>query len=334
LRDATFTLYALLISGFMEEARDWENWLLRSVAGRPEQLQIMFGVGGERMLHEQELPWLPGYEASRPVRIGTAAHSQFQLDVYGEVMDVFHVARRGRLAPNADAWNFQRELLNVLESVWRNPDEGIWEVRGPRRHFTHSKVMAWVAFDRAVRAVEEAGLDGPIDRWRALRDEVHRDVCENGFNVQRNSFVQYYGGNELDASLLMMPLVGFLPATDPRVVATTEAIQAELTRDGFVLRYLTNPAIDGLPAGEAHFLPCTLWLADVLIIQGNREQAKAFFERVLAATNDLGLLSEEYDPVARRQLGNFPQAFSHVALVNTAHNLALERGPAMDRSSG
>lgn len=334
LRDATFTLYALLIGGFDGEAQAWETWLLRAVAGRPEQLQIMFGLGGERLLPEYEVQWLAGYEGSRPVRIGNAAHEQLQLDVYGEVMDVFHVARRAGLGGNEAAWAFQRELMVVLEKLWTSPDEGLWEVRGPRRHFTHSKVMAWVAFDRAVKAVEWHGLDGPVERWRELRETVHRDVCEKGFNAEKNAFVQYYSSDELDAALLMMPLVGFLPADDPRVVSTTEAIQRELDQNGFVRRYNTKPEVDGLPPGEGYFLPCTLWLADVLSLQGRWDEAREVFERVVSITNDLGLLAEEWDADAGRQLGNFPQAFSHVGLINTAYNLGLRKGPAQDRASG
>lgn len=334
IRDATFTLYALLISGFVEEAGRWRDWLMRAVAGRPQQMQIMFGLAGERLLPEYELNWLPGYEGSAPVRVGNAAHKQFQLDVYGEIMDVFHVGRRAGMPNDENAWAFQRELLNVLDEVWRLPDEGLWEVRGPRRHFTHSKVMAWVALDRAVRAVEQSGLDGPVDRWRALREQVHKDVCAHGYNAEKGAFVQYYGGEELDSALLMVPLVGFLPATDERVVGTVNAIQRNLAQDGFVRRYVTHPEVDGLPQGEGYFLPCTLWLADVLNMQGHRDQAQVLFDKVRGAANDLGLLSEEYDPVEKRLLGNFPQALTHLGLVNTAHNLALPSGPANDRAAG
>ncbi len=333
LRDATFTLYALLISGYTEEAGAWREWLLRAVAGRPHELQIMYGLAGERRLPELELPWLLGYENSRPVRIGNAAHGQFQLDVYGEIMDVLHVARKSALDPGEAAWEVQKVLMDFLESAWCLPDEGIWEVRGPRRHFTHSKVMAWVAADRAVRAVEHSGLDGPVDRWRALRAAIHSDVCRRGFNPKRNAFVQYYGATELDASLLVIPLVGFLPAHDPRVVGTLEAIQRELMTDGLVMRYSSsNAGIDGLPPGEGAFLPCTFWLADNLAAMGRYDEARQIFERLLGLCNDVGLLAEEYDPAAGRQLGNFPQAFSHICLINTAHNLALEHGPTRHRS--
>jgi GH15 family glucan-1,4-alpha-glucosidase len=334
LRDATFTLYALLASGFTDEARSWRDWLLRAVAGDPADLQIMYGAAGERRLTELELGWLPGYERSRPVRIGNAASNQLQLDVYGEVMDALHQGRRAGLEPNPTAWALQRKLLAFLEDGWREPDEGIWEVRGPRRHFTHSKVMAWVAFDRAVKAVENFGQAGPVERWKRLRAEVHDEVCRKGFDVDRGAFVQSYGSRTLDASLLMIPLVGFLPATDPRVRSTLEAIERELLSDGFVLRYPTDAegSVDGLPPGEGAFLPCTFWLADNLHLVGREDDARRVFDRLLALRNDLGLLSEEYDPHAGRLLGNFPQAFTHVGLVNTAANLSPRRGgPARDR---
>jgi GH15 family glucan-1,4-alpha-glucosidase len=332
LRDSTFTLYALLISGYIEEARAWREWLLRAIAGHPQDTQIMYGVAGERMLTELELPWLIGYENSTPVRIGNSAHEQFQLDVYGEVIDTLHAARKYNLEPNDDAWRLQGELMDFLESGWKQPDEGIWEVRGPRRHFTHSKVMAWVAVDRSVKDIRRRYGEGPLDRWVALRDEIHRDVCEHGFNAERNAFVQYYGSKSLDASLLMIPLVGFLPAKDPRVVSTVLAIQRELMYHGLVLRYPTETGVDGLPPGEGAFLPCTFWLADNLALAGRHQEARDLFEHLLDLRNDVGLLSEEYDPVARRQLGNFPQAFSHVSLVNTAHNLMPVEGPATHRS--
>ncbi|MGO9059443.1 MAG: glycoside hydrolase family 15 protein [Candidatus Binataceae bacterium] len=328
LRDATFTLYALLISGFTEEAQAWREWLLRTIAGQPHELQIMYGISGERRLWELEVPWLDGYEHSRPVRLGNAAHEQLQLDVYGEVMDALYVARRHGFPHDDDAWRVQRALMDFLESAWDQPDNGIWEVRGPRRHFTHSKVMAWVAADRAVRMVERFGTDGPVDRWRALRARIHDDVCDKGFNSGRNAFVQYYGGKELDAALLMVPLVGFLPATDPRVSGTVQAIQRELLSDGLVRRYSTQQGVDGLQGGEGVFLPCTFWLADNLTMLRRYDEARAIFERLLAVCNDVGLLSEEYDPAARRQLGNFPQALSHVSLVNTAHNLGLAESTA------
>jgi GH15 family glucan-1,4-alpha-glucosidase len=332
LRDATFTLYALLISGYMDEARVWRGWLLRAVAGQPHELQIMYGISGERRLWEGELPWLRGYEESRPVRIGNAAHDQLQLDVYGEVMDALYVARRRGFGHDEDAWLVQKALMEFLESDWHHPDNGIWEVRGPRRHFTHSKVMAWVAVDRAVRMVERFGVDGPVERWRALRARIHDDICRHGFNTERNAFVQYYGANELDASLLMVPLVGFLPPTDPRVIGTVEAIQRELLTDGLVRRYSTEHGVDGVTGTEGAFLPCTFWLADNLTMAGRYEEARAIFERLLSVCNDVGLISEEYDPAARRQLGNFPQALTHVSLINTAHNLGLAERPADHRS--
>ena len=333
LRDATFTLYALLSSGYSDEATAWCAWLLRAIAGQPAQTQIMYGIAGERRLTEFEAPWLPGYENSRPVRIGNAAHDQFQLDVYGEILDVFHTAQRYGFNLGDDAWRVARVLMNFVEQHWRDPDEGIWEVRGPRRHFTHSKVMAWVAADRAVKAVERYGHEGPVDQWRALRDTIHADVCRNAFSIDLNAFVQYYGANTLDASVLMMPLVGFLPAHDPRIVGTVEAVQRDLMDEGLVRRYSTdNPGVDGLPPGEGAFLPCTFWLADNLAMMGRYDEARAIFERLLGLCNDVGLLSEEYDPRAKRQLGNFPQAFTHVFLINTAHNLSHAQGPAHERA--
>ena len=332
LRDATFTLYALLISGHRAEARDWRNWLLRSIAGEPSRIQIMYGVTGERRLMEHRLDWLPGYEQSVPVRIGNAAVHQLQLDVYGEVMDVMHQARRAGLDPSDDAWQLQTHLLRYLAGAWQQPDEGLWEVRGPRRHFTHSKMMCWVAFDRAVRAVERFGLDGPVQEWRAIRDHIHRDVCRQGFDPAVGAFTQAYGSPALDASLLLMPLVGFLPPDDPRVQGTVQAIERGLRADGFVLRYRTHEVEDGLPPGEGAFLACTFWLADNYVLAGRLDEAHALFERLLALRNDVGLLAEEYDPVAGRQLGNFPQAFSHVGLVNTAFNLTpREHAPAAER---
>ena len=331
LRDATFTLYALMIGGYTEEASQWRTWLLRAVAGDPSTLQIMYGMRGERRLPEMELPWLPGYEGSRPVRIGNLAVAQTQLDVYGEVMDALHLARRGGLAVDAEMWALQRHLVTHLETAWREPDEGIWEVRGPRRHFTHSKVMAWVAFDRAIKGVERHGLDGPVDRWRSVRDEIHADVCARGFDAARNTFTQSYGSEDLDASLLMIPLVGFLPAADPRMAGTVAAIEQDLLWNGLVRRYKPAERVDGLPGGEGVFLACTFWLADNYLLQGRRDEAREVFERLLALANDLGLLAEEYDPAARRQLGNFPQAFTHVMLINTARNLARNHGPAEER---
>jgi GH15 family glucan-1,4-alpha-glucosidase len=285
-------------------------------------------------VHEQELNWLPGYAGSRPVRIGNAAHEQFQLDVYGEVMDVLHQARVHGLDPDDHAWSFQRNMLDFLEGAWDQPDEGIWEVRGPRRHFTHSKVLAWVAFDRAVQAVERWGLEGPVDRWRRLRQEIHDEVTREGFNVELNAFTQSYGSSELDASTLLIPILGFLPAHDRRVIGTIEAIQRDLTQDGLVERYKThddNP-VDGLSGHEGAFLPCSFWLVDALVMLGRMDQARELFERLLGVQNDLGLLAEEYDPREGRLLGNFPQAFTHVGLVNSAYNLSNHAGPAHQRS--
>ena len=320
-----------MLAGYTDEACAWREWLLRAVAGKPSQLNIMYGLAGERRLTEIELPWLPGYENSAPVRIGNAAWQQFQLDVYGELMDSMHLARRAGLEPSENAWRVQRALMDFLESAWRDPDEGIWEVRGPRRHFTHSKIMAWVAVDRMIKGGEIFGLEGPVDRWRAVREIIRQDILHNGFDRERNTFVQYYGGKELDASLLMIPLVGFLPASDARVRGTVEAIERELVRQGFVLRYPTRRDIDGLPPGDGAFLPCTFWLADNLAMLGRHEDALKLFEGLLELRNDVGLLSEEYDPATGRLLGNFPQAFSHISLVNTAHNLSRVEGPAKDR---
>jgi GH15 family glucan-1,4-alpha-glucosidase len=340
LRDATFTLYTLLQASYQEEAQAWQEWLLRAVAGDPASTQIMYGLAGERRLDEWEIGWLPGYEGSRPVRIGNAASGQFQLDVFGEVLDAMNLARRmGLPAPTTARrqddekarWNLERALVNFVESAWQQPDEGIWEVRGPRRHFTHSKVMAWVALDRAVKAVETFGLEGPVERWRKTRDAIHEQVCREGYDTRLGSFVQSYGSRELDASLLLIPLVGFLPPSDPRVAGTVEAIRKHLDHDGFVARYDTRSDVDGLPAGEGAFLPCTFWLADNLVLLGRRDEARELFDRLLGLRNDVGLLSEEYDPRAKRLVGNFPQAFSHVGLVNTALNLSREGGPAHDR---
>jgi len=336
LRDATFTLYAFMTGGYTEEALAWGNWLLRAVAGDPAQLQIMYGLAGERALHEFQLNHLSGYENSRPVRVGNAAAEQFQLDVYGEVMDAMHAARLTGIKTDDPSWHLQRHLIDFVIAHWRDPDEGIWEIRGPRRHFTHSKVMAWVAMDRAVKAVEQFGLDGDVKTWSSVRLEIHEDICRNGFNPDQGSFTQFYGSAELDASLLMMPLVGFLPAHDPRIVATIEKIERELVMDGLVLRYRTSSSghIDGLPPGEGAFLPCSFWLADCFYLMGRSADAKRLFERLISVSNDLGLLAEEYDPKAKRQLGNVPQAFSHVALVNTAHNLSPRTvSPAEERSA-
>jgi len=335
LRDATFTLYSLMAAGYRDEARAWRDWLLRAAAGDPAQLQIMYGPAGERRLTELALDWLPGYEGSAPVRIGNAAVRQLQLDVYGEVMDTLHQARRIGIEGDEFSWDLQRNLLDYLETGWNQPDEGIWEVRGPRRHFTHSKVMAWVAVDRAVKDIEAYGLPGDVERWKRLRETIHEEVCKKGYDPDRRSFVQYYGGRELDASLLMIPLVGFLPPGDERVRATIEAIERELCHDGFVLRYQTSASrhVDGLPPGEGVFLACTFWLADNYWLLGRHDKARRLFERLLAVCNDVGLLSEQYDPHTRRLLGNFPQAFSHVSLVNTAFNLSADIGPAEHRPS-
>lgn len=325
LRDATFTLNALLLAGYTEEALAWHDWLLRAVAGSPADMQILYSVTGERRLGESELAWLPGYQQAAPVRIGNAAAGQFQLDVYGEVMDTLHLARAAGHEPQEHAWKMQCALLAFLGSHWREPDEGIWEVRGPRCHFTHSKVMAWVAFDRGIKAVEQHDLKGPVEVWRQTRDEIHAQVCEDGFDVRRNSFVQRYGSTELDASLLLIPLVGFLRPDDPRVLATIAAIERELLVDGLVLRYPieTATAVDGLPPGEGVFLPCSFWLADCMVVTGRRAEAEALFERLIALRNDVGLLSEELDPRTGHMQGNFPQALSHMALVNTARLLSL-----------
>ena len=333
LRDATITLLAFMDAGYYEEAAAWREWLVRAVAGSPEQAQIMYGIAGERRLTELTLGWLPGYEGAAPVRIGNAAASQLQLDVFGEVMDALHQARKGGVSGYDAAWNVQRKFVEHLETIWDAPDEGLWEVRSGRRHFTYSKIMAWVALDRAVKGAEDFGLDGPVDRWRALRDRIHADVCARGFSSKLGSFVQDYESTELDASLLLIPVTGFLPADDPRVVGTTNAVQKHLMVDGLVRRYHTHTSEDGLPPGEGAFLACSFWLADALALQGRWDEAVELFERLLALRNDVGLLAEEYDPRAKRMLGNFPQAFSHVALVNTAFNLAAheQKKPAVQR---
>jgi GH15 family glucan-1,4-alpha-glucosidase len=333
LRDATLTLLALMNAGYFDEARAWRDWLLRAAAGAPSQLQIMYGLAGERRLTEYEVPWLPGYEQSQPVRVGNAAHGQLQLDVFGEVMDALHQARRGTLHPREADWAFQRAVIEHLERVWDQPDEGIWEVRGARRHFTYSKVMAWVAMDRGVRAAEAFGLDAPLSRWRALRQRIHADVCRDGFDRQLGSFVQSFGSKELDASLLLLPTVGFLPPTDPRITGTIEAVEHRLFVDGFLLRYDTATSDDGLPPGEGAFLACSFWLADAYILIGRVDDARQLFDRLLSLRNDVGLLAEEYDTRARRLVGNFPQAFSHIALINTAHNLTRAAKPVEQRSA-
>ena len=333
VRDATFTLMALLEGGYVGEARAWRDWLLRAVAGQPQAMQIMYGIAGERRLPEQVLDWLPGYEASAPVRIGNAAVRQFQLDVFGEVTDAFHEAGLAGLEPDPFARDVLKQLLDFLEGAWKEPDEGIWEMRGPRQHFVHSKVMAWVAFDRAADTVARFGLDGPADRWRSQRDAIRAEVLRKGYDADRNTFVQAYGSRELDGALLMLPLVGFLAHDDPRARGTVDAIQRELCEDGFVLRYRTESGADGLPGREGSFLPCTFWLVDCLALLGRRREAVALFERLLSLRNDVGLLAEEYDTRAQRQVGNFPQAFTHVGLVNSAANLSRTMGPANLRSS-
>ena len=331
LRDATLTLLAFVRAGYIEEAGAWRDWLLRAIAGSPDDLQIMYGVAGERRLTELELPWLDGYEGSRPVRIGNGASDQLQLDVYGEVVDALYQARRQGLVASDDAWALSRKTLDWLESGWREPDEGIWEVRGPRRHFTHSKLMAWVAFDRAVKTVQRLDREGPVDRWRATRRAIRKEILGEGFNAELGSFVQSFGSDRLDASVLLIPLVGFLPADDPRMVGTVAAIERGLMRDGLVERYRAdeeNVDVDGLPPGEGVFLPCSFWLAAVLAQQGRVDDAVALYERLLSLRNDLGLISEEYDPERGRLVGNFPQAFTHLTLVETAFTLARKVGRA------
>jgi GH15 family glucan-1,4-alpha-glucosidase len=322
LRDSTFTLQALVRTGYTEEAGDWREWLLRAIAGSPERLQILYGVAGERRVPERELPWLSGYEGSGPVRVGNGAVDQLQLDVYGEVMDTLWLARSVGLDPDEDAWRMQRGLMRWLESSWQQPDEGLWEVRGERQHFVHSKVLAWVAADRAVRTIEEMKLDGPLDRYRALRDAIHHEVCSNGYDPERQTFTQSYGSKGLDAALLLIPQVGFLPPEDERVRGTLRAVMSELAEDGMVRRYSTDETDDGQTGEEGAFLACSFWLADALVMDGQRDAARERFEELLSLRNDVGLLAEEYDTRAGRQVGNMPQAYSHVALVNTALNLS------------
>jgi GH15 family glucan-1,4-alpha-glucosidase len=330
LRDATITLDALLRGSFVEEAAQWRTWLLRTVAGSPQDLQIMYGVAGERRLQEWQADWLPGYENSVPVRVGNAAAGQLQLDVYGAVMDSIHLAVESGTKLNECSAALVVALLDTLAKRWREPDEGLWEVRGPRRHFVHSKVMAWVAFDRAVRMAERHGQPGPVEQWRKIRDDIHAEVLAKGYDPQRNTFTQYYGSTGLDASLLLIPAVGFLPPSDPRVIGTIDAVQRELMVDGFVLRYHTDAdstrEVDGLVGIEGAFLACSFWLADALRILGREHESHELFERLLALRNDLGLLAEEYDPRARRQVGNFPQAFSHVPLIKLAFDFSRHRG--------
>jgi GH15 family glucan-1,4-alpha-glucosidase len=332
IRDATLTLYALLTSGYRDEASAWRQWLLRAAAGHPSQLQIMYGLAGERRLTEIELPWLSGYDASKPVRIGNAAYDQLQIDVYGELMDALHVGRKFQLEPSHDGWNLQKVLLENLVRKWNAPDKGIWEVRGGSKHFTHSRLMAWVAYDRAIKGVEDFGLSGPVESWRDTREMIRRQILEHGWSDKLKSFVQHFEGDALDASLLLVPVVGFLPPDDPRVISTVEAIQRDLVEDGLVLRYRPEETADGLRGHEGTFLVCSFWLADALCMIGRLDEASALFERLLSLRNDLGLLAEEYDPRAGRQLGNFPQAFSHVGVANTAGNLISARGAAEQRA--
>jgi GH15 family glucan-1,4-alpha-glucosidase len=333
VRDATLTLLALMNAGYFDEARAWRDWLLRAAAGAPAQMQMLYGVAGERRLIEYELPWLPGYEASAPVRVGNLASRQLQLDVYGELMDALYQARRGGLTPRDSDWAFQRTLLEHVEKVWTDRDEGIWETRGPSQHFTFSKVMAWVALDRGIRTAEEFGLAGPLDRWKDVRRTIHEEVCARGFDRDLGSFVQAFDTKELDASLLLLPTMGFLPAGDARITGTIDAIERHLLVDGFVLRYNSARTEDGLPPGEGAFLACSFWLADAYVLLGRMDDAQRLFENVLAIANDVGLLAEEYDPRLRRMVGNFPQAFSHVALINTAYNLAHAAKPAAQRAT-
>jgi GH15 family glucan-1,4-alpha-glucosidase len=333
VRDATLTLLALMNAGYYDEARAWRDWLLRAAAGAPAQMQMLYGVAGERRLVEYEVPWLPGYENSAPVRVGNLASRQLQLDVYGELMDALYQARRGALTPRESDWTFQRAILEHVEEVWTSRDEGIWETRGPSQHFTFSKVMAWVALDRGIRTAEEFGLRGPLDRWRRVRRDIHDEVCARGFNREVGSFVQAFDAPELDASLLLLPTVGFLPITDSRIRGTIAAIERDLLVDGFVLRYNSERTEDGLPAGEGAFLACSFWLADAYVLLGRIEDARRMFENVLAIANDVGLLAEEFDPRLGRMVGNFPQAFSHVGLINTAYNLSHAAKPAAQRAA-
>ena len=332
LRDSALTLYALLNAGYRDEAEAWRQWLLRAAAGSAEQLRIMYGIGGERWLPEHEVAWLPGYERSGPVRVGNAAADHLQIDVYGELMETLHAARAADLSPLEEAWRMQKVMLARLEGIWHQPDQGIWEVRGAPRHFTHSRLMSWVAFDRAVKSVERFGLDGPAQRWRELRDEIHADICRNGFNAARNTFVQSYGSEAVDAALLLIPQVGFLPAGDPRVRGLVDAVERELLRDGLVQRYATDRVDDGVGGEEGTFLVCSFWLADAYVMMGRIDDATRLFERLLSLRNDLGLLAEEYDTARNRLVGNFPQGFSHIGVINTAFNLIDAHGPAQQRA--
>lgn len=336
LRDATFTLLALMDSGYFDEALSWHNWLLRAVAGSPADMQIMYGIMGQRRLLEWEASWLPGYEGAQPVRVGNAAHVQLQLDVFGELLDVFHQARLAKLKLDDGSWAMECEFLKHLAKVWNQPDSGIWEVRGPGKHYVSSKVMTWVAFDRGIKSAEKFGFKAPLEEWRALRETIHHDVCEKGFDVRQDSFVESYGANVLDASILLLPSVGFLPPSDPRVIGTLAAVERHLMRDGFVLRHDPRRVTDEQEPIEGAFLACTLWLADAHVLAGHLDKAETLFERVLGVANDLGLLAEEYDPIAGRQTGNFPQALTHIALINTAHNISTAKAastkPAAQRA--
>ncbi len=332
LRDATFTLYALLVAGHSRAAHAWRAWLLRAIAGVPQDLQIVYTIRGGRRVPEFELDWLDGYQGAKPVRVGNDASGQFQLDVYGEVVDLMSAAQRFGIEPDHDAWSITVAIVNEVERRWREPDRGLWEIRGEPQHFTHSKVMAWVALDRAVRAVEEYGQSGPVERWRPARDALHAEICERAYDPQRKTFTQYYGSQALDASTLLIPIVGFLPADDPRISGTVAAVERELLKDGFVMRYTTDASgPDPLPPGEGAFLACSFWLVDNYVLAGRRAEARALFERLIALANDVGLLAEEYDPQSKRQVGNFPQAFSHVGLINSAFNLWHDVRPAEHR---
>jgi GH15 family glucan-1,4-alpha-glucosidase len=334
VRDATLTLQGLLVSGHTEEAAAWFRWLLRAAAGNPDQLQVMYGVAGERRLPELELDWLSGYEASRPVRVGNAASLQFQLDVFGELMEAVDLARAAGAKPENSVWDLQRVLVEFVENHWEEPDQGIWELRGPPQRLVYSRVMAWVAIDRAVKSVEKYGLEGPVERWRKVRDEIHQQVCAEGYNAEVGAFTQAYGSKELDASLLMMPMMGFLPVQDPRVVGTIEAIQRDLMVDGFVLRYRNSSGVDGLAGDEGAFLPCSLWLVAALAAMGRKDEALELFNRVLSVANDVGLLAEEYDTKRERLVGNFPQAFTHVAFINAARSLVAVGGSSTSSEPG
>jgi GH15 family glucan-1,4-alpha-glucosidase len=332
LRDATLTLLGAMHAGYYEEAQAWREWLLRAVAGSPNQLQIMYGIGGERRLTEWEVPWLSGYEDSTPVRIGNAAHTQLQLDVFGEIMDVHHQARRCGLSTNESGWDAQIAFLSHLDEVWKQPDHGIWEMRGPPQHFTYSKVMAWVAYDRAIKSAEAFGLPGPIDEWHKMRDVICDDVCEHGYDKELGTFTQAYGSKQLDANLLLLPCVGFLPVSDPRIERTVAAVERRLVSGGFVMRYSTHDVEDALPPGEGAFLACSFWLVDAYLLQHRYDEAETLFRRLVGLCNDVGLLSEEYDPQSKRLIGNFPQAFSHLALINSAYNLTQTAKPLHQRA--